>query len=403
MIIYVSDSVNSKKNGGSSTSGFEFLQILRIKYNNVVLITSDSIKKNEIQNNFYDYQLNNLHDIIIIKRNLKIFDKSLRSFIRPFYYFFKDFNKRKNIDLTKYLSTDEENILYINSWSPLYDNSVLLNMNIFSKVCIVRGSPESFIYQSFELDKKEAIENAAKYLKCFNSLIYVSNNGLNDWTKILKANISSYYLPNSINEFEINNIKKSEKNVIKKQIEFSAEFYNIVIVGSVQKRKAQDILLKNVKELISIKPNLKFHIVGLISKTWGGVEIFNEIINSKYSKYFIFHGHSDNVISYMYAADLLIFTSYAEAFPRTVAEYMAIGGAIIASDVSGVNEMIVDGVNGLLFNPYDNEEFIKKFNLLANNSSLAIKLSEIAKNDYFNKFSKKVQISKALEIFDKIC
>ena len=54
MIVYVSDSINSKKNGGSSTSGFEFLQFLRMNYSEVVLITSDLITEAELGVEFYD-------------------------------------------------------------------------------------------------------------------------------------------------------------------------------------------------------------------------------------------------------------------------------------------------------------------------------------------------------------
>jgi glycosyltransferase involved in cell wall biosynthesis len=402
MIVYVSDSINSKKNGGSSTSGFEFLQFLRMRYSEVVLITSDPISENELGSEFYNNKLSQINDINIIKRKLTIFNFTLRSLLRPIYYIFKDFRKKKSIDISKYYSEGADNILFINSWSPLFSSEIVKNSDKFKTVCIVRGSPESFIYQSFEVDKKEAVQNAADYLEQFDKLIYVSENGLRDWSKILKNNIESYYLPNSINEYEIMRVLNYTKNELVNKLDLNSNYYNIVIVGSVQKRKAQDILLKVTKDFLRIKPNLRFHIVGVVSKAWGGDEIYNEVINSDYADKFVFHGHSDEVVMYMQAADLLIFTSHAEAFPRTVAEYMALGKPILAADVSGVSEMIKDGENGYLYNSLDPSTLVEAFKKMESNDIEKNRLAKNAYETYWNVFSKKIHISKAIEVFKKI-
>lgn len=402
MIIYVTDSINSKKNGGSSTSGFDFLQFLRIKYKDVVLVTSDTITKDQLDNEFYENKLNNVSEVVTIKRKLTIFNFTLRSVLRPLYYLYKDIKKKKSIDLDKYYTSNGKNILFINSWSPLYNPEIIKNDSKYIKVCIVRGSPESFIFQSFENDKKVAVRNAAKYLENFDKLIYVSENGLNDWSKILQHKIESFYLPNSINEFDINKALKVTKLEILNTLGFNNLDYNIVVVGSVQKRKAQDILLKVVKEFIKINQKIKFHIVGVISNTWGGDEIYNNIVNSEYAERFIFHGHSDEVAMYIQAADLCIFTSHAEAFPRTVAEYMALGKPILAADVSGVNEMIIDGENGYLYNSLDHTTLIDAFRKMETNSSEKKRLAKNAYITYWTKFSKKIHINRALEVFTKI-
>ncbi len=402
MIIYISDSINSKKNGGSSTSGFEFLQFLRIHYKDVVLITSDYISNQELGTDFYDMKLNKVSAVNVIRRKVPILDYSLRSLIRPIYYFLKDFGKKTTVDLSKYYSKDGENILYINSWSAINSPNTIKNADLFKKVCIVRGSPESFIYQSFETDKNEAVQNAADYLEQFDNLIYVSENGLKDWSKILKNKIDSFYLPNSINEYEINKVKLISPKDAALKLGFDSAFYNIVVVGSVQKRKAQDILLKVIKDFLVIKPNLKLHIVGVVSKTWGGDEIYNEIINSEYADKFVFHGHSDEVVMFMQAADLCIFTSHAEAFPRTVAEYMALGKPILAADVSGVSEMIKDGENGYLYNSLEPSTLTEAFRKIESNETEKNRLASNARESYWNIFSKRIHISRAIEVFKKI-
>ena len=99
------------------------------------------------------------------------------------------------------------------------------------------------------------------------------------------------------------------------------------------------------------------------------------------------------------AADLLIFTSHAEAFPRTVAEYMALGKPILAADVSGVNEMIKDNENGYLFNSLDPDSLVEAFRKIESSELERIRLSKNASNTYWSKFSKSNHINRALEIF----
>lgn len=403
MVIYVSENLNNKKNGGSSTSGFEFLQFLRIKHKNLVVLTLNKLNFKNNSGEFYDNKLNNVHEVVTIKRKYPLKPFTLKKIAVKIYYYFKDFFNKKSCDISKYYEDNSsENVLYVNSWSGLYSDQKITNLVGFKKVCIVRGSPESFIWQSFEKNKDVAIQNAADYLELFDNLIFVSSNGLEAWNKMFKKPIKSYYLPNSINEIDIEKARRLSVDDAKIKLGISSNNYNIIVVGSIQKRKAQDVLLEIIEDLIKEIPNVKFHIVGGVSDTWGGDVIYDDIKNSDFSDYFSFHGHSDEQILFMQAADICLFTSRAEAFPRTVAEYMAMGKPIIASNVSGVNEMIIDGENGVL---YKNDNLKKATNAiiqLYNDSDLANNLGKRARADYYSKFSKEVHIPNALKVFSEI-
>lgn len=404
MIIYVSGSVGSKKNGGSSTSGFEFLQFLRIKYKNVILITTDDIDLDSLSfDKFYGHQLNRVKQVIKLKKPNKLLDFSVRSFLRIIYYFISDFFSKRKVDLTEFFESDSvENIIYVNSWDGLFDPSILLNSTKFKTVCIVRGSPESFIWQSHDSDKTKAIRDAASFLELFDKLIFVSDNGRKDWGKVLSKNIESYYLPNSINETEIDKVKEMSESDVKSRLKLDKTDYNVIVVGSVQKRKAQDILLEIAPEVIKAIPNIKFHIVGIISNTWGGDIIHKNIIASEYKDYFVFHGHSDEALLFMYAGDLMLFTSHAEAFPRTVAEYMAIGKPILAANVSGVGEMIIHDFNGYLYDPLKPLELANLMKKLVYDKEKQKVFAKNALDSYNNRFSKQIHIKKALEVFENI-
>lgn len=67
----------------------------------------------------------------------------------------------------------------------------------------------------------------------------------------------------------------------------------------------------------------------------------------------LFTGHRADLASVMAALDLLVLPSYSEGVPNVVMEAMAASKAVLATAVSGVPELVVDGQTGLLIPPRD--------------------------------------------------
>jgi glycosyltransferase involved in cell wall biosynthesis len=59
-------------------------------------------------------------------------------------------------------------------------------------------------------------------------------------------------------------------------------------------------------------------------------------------------GETEDVRPFLAGASVYVLPSYREGTPRTVLEAMAMGRAIITTDVPGCRETVVDGVNGFL-------------------------------------------------------
>lgn len=66
-----------------------------------------------------------------------------------------------------------------------------------------------------------------------------------------------------------------------------------------------------------------------------------------------FVGHQKNVDIYLQAFDVFLSTSHYEGLPYTLVEAMRASCPIVASDVIGNNEVVVEGVNGYLYPPGD--------------------------------------------------
>jgi len=77
-----------------------------------------------------------------------------------------------------------------------------------------------------------------------------------------------------------------------------------------------------------------------------------------------FQGKLDDVRPAIAACSVYVLPSYREGTPRSVLEAMAMGRAVITTDVPGCRETVVDGVNGFLVPPGDADslhEAMKRF------------------------------------------
>lgn len=62
-------------------------------------------------------------------------------------------------------------------------------------------------------------------------------------------------------------------------------------------------------------------------------------------------GFKDNIRDYMIASDIVALPSYREGVPRSLIEALALGKALVATDVPGCRETVIHGSNGFLCAP----------------------------------------------------
>src|SRR5690606_7316151 len=80
----------------------------------------------------------------------------------------------------------------------------------------------------------------------------------------------------------------------------------------------------------------------------------------------VFAGEQDSAKLYYDAADVYISTSLIEGLPVTLIEAQLCGLPVLASNVVGNNEIVIDGKNGYLFDLDNIDQFIEKAQKLLN-------------------------------------
>jgi glycosyltransferase involved in cell wall biosynthesis len=84
---------------------------------------------------------------------------------------------------------------------------------------------------------------------------------------------------------------------------------------------------------------------------------------------------------------LLLPSVWQEPFARVLLEGMISGLAVIATDIGGTPEILLDGKNGLLCKPNDPEEMAQKIALLIDNPELRIRLAQAGRQTIIEKFT----------------
>ncbi|MDM8529922.1 glycosyltransferase [Anaerolineales bacterium HSG25] len=124
--------------------------------------------------------------------------------------------------------------------------------------------------------------------------------------------------------------------------------FRMVHVGSVEHRKGQDVLLKALNLLPEpIKQKVSCYFVGRIL-TQSFYEELSKFIPVGVDVQFLGEMSHEQALDHIRSADLFVLSSRDEVLPVTIMEAMALGKAIVATDVGGVAEIIEHGVNGLL-------------------------------------------------------
>lgn len=99
-----------------------------------------------------------------------------------------------------------------------------------------------------------------------------------------------------------------------------------------------------------------------------------------------FTGYVSNVQKKIMDSSVFVLPSYREGLPRSTQEAMAIGRAIITTNVPGCRETVIDGVNGFLIPPWSSETLSKKMIDFIKNTDLIYEMGReshlIAKENF---------------------
>lgn len=159
------------------------------------------------------------------------------------------------------------------------------------------------------------------------------------------------------------------------------------VIGTVSRLsefKGIEYLLQAVSILLCDRMDVNLVIVGDGPKR---NDLMKYAIELDIDKRVIFTGYRQDIPSLIKAFDVFVLPSLFETFGMSILEAMAMKKNIIATDVGGISELVIDGWNGLLVAPKDALSMAQSVRQLIDSRELAQKLSINARKTAEGEFS----------------
>jgi glycosyltransferase involved in cell wall biosynthesis len=115
-----------------------------------------------------------------------------------------------------------------------------------------------------------------------------------------------------------------------------------------------------------------------------------------------FLGATANPMAALRAMDVFVHPSWAEAFPYVILEAMSLGRPIVASDVGGIREALLDGESGLLVPARDSGALARALTGLLDDPRRGAEMGEMARQRAGSQFTLSAMIDRLVDVYDEL-
>lgn len=176
------------------------------------------------------------------------------------------------------------------------------------------------------------------------------------------------------------------------------DFLNILFVGRLEPVKGPDEFLK-ILGILKLKVNKPFKVfiagAGSMAESLKLMAIENDLPVE-------FLGHVENIETYYLHSDLVVNTSYSEALGYSALEAMSYSKPVVAYDIPGINEVVVNHKSGYLIKPFEFEVFAEKCLLLLEDARLRVEMGQKGKEILKDKFSIHQMMDKLWSVYKEM-
>ncbi|WOD43965.1 glycosyltransferase family 4 protein [Hwangdonia lutea] len=179
----------------------------------------------------------------------------------------------------------------------------------------------------------------------------------------------------------------------------------ILYFGTIIRKKGVLELAHAFNLLVKIKPKASLILLGKdvidVFENKSTLELFFNIL-SKEAASKVNHVNEvpySEVAQIIAKANLVTLPSFAEAFPMTWLEAMAMEKALVTSNVGWANEMMIDGKTGFTVNPKEYVDYANKMKLLLEDDKLAEQCGKQARQVVKQKFEATIIANKNISLY----
>jgi glycosyltransferase involved in cell wall biosynthesis len=205
------------------------------------------------------------------------------------------------------------------------------------------------------------------------------------------------------NGVDINKFKPAaDKTAAKKEVGLNPRDIAILSVGRLYARKGLFTLIESMPLVTRQFPNARFIISG---KGLSGEmkKLVNHAAKLGVRDNIVFTGYfPDRKLPRLYqAADVFAFSTFYENLPFAVLEALSSGLPVVTTNVGGIPEMIDDGKNGFLVQPFNSGELADRILYYLEHPALASEMGFLARKTIEDRFDWRLIVKKVLKVYDE--
>ena len=336
--------------------------------------------------NIYVITLYGYNNFFEIDKNIRIYNLN-NKFVRLRYSLVENL-----FDLRKYIKNNNVEVLIVigrnNTFLPLL-------LKFFCNIKIIFCEHASRLEYTFfkETFKEKLYRKIFEYLIdiCSDKIVFLTNRELNLYLQNRKKNLNKLQqIYNFIDDDLFDNVNNYNINSKK-----------IITVGRIEYAKGIDKLIEVAKIVFNIHPDWQWHIYGDGKKDYIN-KVIKTLKDNRLKDNIILMGKSNNIYELYNNYSLFVMTSHHEGLPMVLLEAKAKKLPIVSFDInSGPSDIIRDGIDGFLINPFDCQKMADKICELIENPELRQKFSDNAHGN-IDKFSKEKIIKQWCDLIDSL-
>jgi len=177
----------------------------------------------------------------------------------------------------------------------------------------------------------------------------------------------------------------------------------IVMVGSINRNKGQDLLLSAFARLANRDAELWLYgTVGLSAHRYvHDLKAF--AADQGVAERVFFPGPTSDVYAVFARAALVVHTSWTESFGMALVEAMSCGVPVIAHNLEGMREVVADGQSGYLVPPGDLEALVARIDQLLADPALRTRMGAAGQALVRERFGMEQRAGEYLQLYKELC
>lgn len=175
----------------------------------------------------------------------------------------------------------------------------------------------------------------------------------------------------------------------------------IICVGRLYRSKGQETLIRATSFLKEQFSSLQVEFIGDGPKRQAYLEL-TEKLGVKEHCHFVGALPLNEVMKKMASAMVCVAPSYSEALGLVSIEAQGVGTPVVASDVDGIRDVVIDNVTGFLVPPGDSKALAEKLALLLKDEKMRQRFQQASRHHFERNFSSR-NMPKHARFFEELC